>query len=72
MDEGYEHHVELVKAREDAPEAFGPSKEALHLVALAMHDAVITPGVEPVGMGWHHRNESQIQSQLQRGGCAAR
>ena len=50
MDEGGEHDVELLEAREDAAEAFDLG-QALDLVAPAIEAAVVGPGVERMRLG---------------------
>ena len=64
MDKSKEHHIEFLEAREDAAEAFESAKQAFDFVAPAVHGAVVFPGSDAVSLGWHNRDEAEIEGQL--------
>lgn len=66
MDKREEHHVELLEAREDAPEALEATKQALDLVATAIHGTIVIPGRDAVVLGRHRRDETEVERQLSR------
>lgn len=64
VDEGCEHDVQLVVAREDASEGLEATEEAFDLVSAAVEPCVVRPGPSAVGLGRHGRVESQIHGEL--------
>ncbi len=65
MEEGKKDHIQFVEARKDAAEAFEPAKQPLDFVAPAVHGFVILPGLQALRAGRDHRNEAEVQRQLQ-------
>jgi hypothetical protein len=59
-----EENIELFEAGENAAEALESSEKAFDLVALAVHRAVILPGIETIAFGGNDRNIAEIQLQL--------
>jgi hypothetical protein len=49
---------------EDSTEASEPSEEAFGFVPLLVEFLALAPGIEPVGLGWDHRNHAQIEHKL--------
>jgi len=64
VDEGGEHDVELVEAREDPSEALEPAKETFDLVASTVEHLVEAPRMASRLDGWDDGREAQIQRQL--------
>jgi len=61
VDEGDEHHVELLESREDASESLQASEQPLYLVAPLVHLTIVLPSADPIALGRNHRNEIQIK-----------
>ena len=64
MNKRHEHHVELLESREDTAKALESAKQPLDFVAPLVHLTIVLPGLDPVGLRRHNRDESQVQSQL--------
>ena len=64
VEEGEEHHVELVEAGEDSAESLEPVEESLDLVAAAIEYSIELPRLQAGTLGRHDGNPSEIQSQL--------
>jgi len=64
VNEGGEHDIELIEAREDASEALQSPKEAFNLITAAIHGAIIVPRRKSIGIGWNDRDKAQIESKL--------
>lgn len=64
MDKGKKHHVEFLEAGEDAAEAFESSKEALDLVASAVHGAVVLPSGDAILLGRNDGDVAEVKCQL--------
>src|SRR5690606_994218 len=64
VDKGYEHHIELLEAREDATETFQSAEQPLDLVAPPVHDAVVFPGLDAVGLRWYDGCEPEVKRKL--------
>ena len=64
MNKRHEHHVELLESREDTAKALESAKQPLDFIAPLVHLTIVLPGLDPVGLGRHNRDEPQVQSQL--------
>ena len=64
MDEGSEHHVQLIEAREDPAIRLQAPEESLDLVATTVELLVQRPWVAPRYFGRHHGCEAESQGQL--------
>ena len=64
VDKSDKHDVELFKSREDAPKALEPAEQPFDLVAPLVHGAVVLPRRDPVLLGWHHRDQAEVERQL--------
>lgn len=64
MDEGHEDDVQFIEPREDTAESLESPEQALDFVSALVHGAIVFPRGEPVGLGRHNRDESEIQRQL--------
>lgn len=68
VDEGHEHHVELVEPGEDPAEAFEAAEEPLDLVPPRVHEAIVLPGFDSARIRRHDRHEAEVEHQLPRFG----
>src|SRR5208283_3413986 len=65
VEEGEKDQIQFVEAGKDATKAFEPAEQPLDFVAPAVHGFVILPGLQAVMSGWNHRDETEVQRQLQ-------
>ena len=64
VDEGDEHEIELLEAREDTPEAFESTEQPFDLIAPFVHDAVVLPGRDAARVRWNHGQKAEVECQL--------
>jgi len=64
MNKGDEHHVELLEGGEDATKALQTAKQPLDFIATFVDRFAVVPSGNPVYLGRHDWDESQIQCQL--------
>ena len=66
MNKSDKHYIEFLEAREDAPEALEPAKQAFDFVTAAVHRAIVFPGVNAIALGRDHWHQAQFKRQLTR------
>lgn len=64
MDEASEHYIQFLEAGEDTAESFQPPEQSLDLITPPVHNLVVFPRLNPVGLGRDYRNETKVQRQL--------
>src|SRR5260370_9391689 len=62
--EGDEHHIQFVKSREDAAEAFESSEQSLHFVSTFVHFPIVFPWFKAIGKCRSEEHTSELQSHL--------
>jgi hypothetical protein len=66
MNKTDKHHIEFLKARENAPKALESAKQTLDLITALIQYAIIFPAMDSVAFRGNHRNEAQVSRQLPR------
>jgi len=64
VDEGDEHEIELLEAREDAPESFESTEQPFDLIAPLVPGAVVLPGGDATLFGWDYRDKAEVECEL--------
>jgi hypothetical protein len=52
--------LQFFESGKDAPNTLESPEKSYDLVAFLVKFAIVLPGIEPVGFGWHRRNRAQI------------
>jgi hypothetical protein len=60
MNKSDKHHIEFLKARENAPKAFEAAKPAFDFITVS----ILFLGVDEIALGRHYRHKTQFKRQL--------
>src|SRR5258706_5548475 len=64
IDEGDEHHVQLVESREDEAEAFETAEQTFYFVSTPVHFPIVFPRFNAVAFGRNNGGEAQVKRKL--------